>query len=89
VGELFKIGNLYATPGILEKIPQSEIIKALNKHSQGDWGDICEEDRKTNNEAVETGCRIMSAYHSANGITFWIITEADRNATTILLPSEY
>ena len=54
-----------------------------------DWGDVSEEDRKANDEAIDFGSRILSSYADRHGIRFWIITEADRSATTILLPEDY
>jgi hypothetical protein len=55
----------------------------------GDWGDLDEEDRRENERSLEDGCRLLSAYHLRDGTKIWIITEADRSATTLLLPSEY
>lgn len=62
---------------------------ALARHAAGDWGDLCDEDWHTNNEAPKNGARLFSAYHSDDGVKFWIITEADRSVTTVLLPEEY
>ena len=64
-------------------------LPALSVTAPGDFGDVSEEDWELNEEAVDTGDRILSAYHDRNGVKFWIITEWDRSATTILLPSEY
>ena len=66
----------------------------LARHSAGDWGDLSDEDRELNEQAVIDGSRILSAYHTKNGTKIWIITEAtddtgQRSATTILLPEEY
>jgi len=55
----------------------------------GDWGDLCDEDKKVNDRAVAEGSRILSAYQAVNSTKFWIITEADRSATTVLLPEDY
>lgn len=86
---MFELGDLYATPGVLEVTTTLERIEAIQRHLSGDWGDVCEEDWELNNEAVEMGYRILSAYTTSKGIKFWVITEADRSATTILLPDEY
>jgi len=86
---MFNLGNLYATPGVLEVVTDIEIIKSICRHLSGDWGEICKEDWDLNNEAVEMGYRILSVYTTSKGVNFWIITEADRSATTILLPEEY
>ena len=86
---MFKLGDLYATPGVLEETTTIERFEALQRHLSKDWGDVCEEDWELNDEAVEMGYRILSAYTTSKGIKFWVITEADRSATTILLPDEY
>ena len=86
---LFKLGDIFVTPGALEVILKEDINLALQKHANGDWGEVCKEDWELNDEALELGYRILSVYTSSNGVKFWIITEADRSATTILLPEEY
>lgn len=86
---LFKPGRVVATPGVLKKIPGLKLTSALKRHLQGDWGDVCDEGRATNDRAVKSGERIFSVYHSESEVKFWIITEWDRSATTILLPDEY
>ena len=86
---LFPMGHLLATPGALEMIDGDELINALERHLRGDWGDVCDADRTENNRALKYGRRLLSAYHTAKDVKFWIITEADRSATTVLLPEEY
>jgi len=86
---IFKSGQVVATPGALELVSNNEITKALDRHFSGDWGDLCEEDKTVNDEAVISGDRILSAYHTEAGDKFWIITEWDRSVTTVLLPEEY
>lgn len=86
---MFKLGEIYVTPGVMNRIPQFEIHEALVRHVNGDWGEVCKEDWELNDEALELGHRILSVYTSSNGVKFWIITEADRSITTILLPEEY
>ena len=85
----FEAGQLGITPGAQDLIPTKEVEVALNRHVAGDWGDICEEDRAQNEWALKNEARLMSVYDSHTGERFWIITEADRSSTTILLPSEY
>lgn len=85
----FGLGRTLTTPGALEAIPQEEVFRALQRHADGDWGEVCPEDAEENTFAVENGLRILSAYTSSSGVKFWIITEADRSATTVLLPNEY
>jgi hypothetical protein len=90
----FDPGSLYLTPGARDALTHEELMLALSRHVQGDWGDCCPEDQQRNNEALMDGCRIFSVYHTADGTKFWIITEAvgddgRRAATTALLPDEY
>ena len=90
-GALFNPGRLLATPGVMEATKKAGqgIEPLLRRHLAGDWGDVCDEDRETNNEALELGNRLVSSYNLSNGVKVWIITECDRSATTFLLPSEY
>lgn len=83
------LGRTLATPGVLEKTTPMERAIALIRHGYGDWGDVCGEDWQSNDRALQNGARLLSVYHTADGTTFWVITEADRSATTILLPEEY
>lgn len=85
----FELGQLVATPGALEALTHGDILKSLQRHLAGDWGDVDEEDRAANDRALIEGSRLLSSYKSESGVKFWIITEADRSATTVLLPSEY
>ena len=65
------------------------VLELVDKHASGDWGDICEEDKGVNEDALHYGNRVMSVYNITNTESIWIITEADRRSTTILLPEEY
>ena len=65
------------------------MLTALGRHTNSDWGDCCPEDWRENDFAVDKYLRLFSVYHDRSGTKFWIITEADRSATTILLPDEY
>ncbi len=85
----FDPGQLGITPGAQEAIPSEEVQAAFNRHVQGDWGDTCDDDSAQNEWALKNDARLLSVYTSESGETFWIITEADRSSTTILLPSEY
>lgn len=85
----FPLGQLLATPGVLTEVPPEEISAALARHSMGDWGDLDKEDIDENNRALTDGSRLFSSYRSLSRVKFWIITESDRSATTVLLPSEY
>jgi len=85
----FSFGHLVATPNALNQIPSDEILCALARHARGDWGDLDAEDRNSNERALKLGGRLFSEYYSLQKIKFWIITEADRSATTVLLPEDY
>jgi len=89
---LFDLGQLVATPGALaalEKSGQSP-MDFLSRHVTGDWGEIPEEDRKENQFSLENGFRLLSSYRTNAGDTVvWVITEANRSHTTLLLPDEY
>ena len=87
--KLFQTGQIYAMPEASRTLPSGEMISALERHSYGDWGDLVDEDRTINNNALKDDGLLLSAYISETGTRFWIITEADRSQTTILLPSEY
>lgn len=97
-----RLGHVYATSGVIElietgKISLSQLSEYATRHRAGDWGDTCDEDKKLNDEALINGSRILSAWPiDPNGERkgwgdncIWIITEADRSVTTILLPKEY
>lgn len=80
-----------ATPGALRACDESQTnpVQLLRRHVTGDWGDLEAEDRAANNAALVSGARILSAYSLATDERLWIITEADRASTTLLLPMEY
>jgi hypothetical protein len=85
----FPLGRILATPGVLACVPQEELLAAIARHANGDWGDVDEDDRNSNDAALRDGARLLSAYRTQAGVKFWIITEADRSTTTVLLPEEY
>jgi hypothetical protein len=87
----FQLGRMVATPGALEALQNAgqDAIEFIRRHSQGDWGDLGEEDKRENEFSVGKELRIFSAYHLKDETKIWIITESDRSATTVLLPSEY
>lgn len=88
---LFAPGQIVSTPGALAVLAESNQQPAefLSRHLNGDWGELCEDDKQSNQEALEHNLRILSAYRTLAGSKLWIITEADRSVTTILLPEEY
>ena len=88
---LFQLGQVVATPGSLDALQKAgqSASEFLSRHVRGDWGDLDAEDKAANNEALKYGGRIFSAYHLSDETKIWIITEADRTCTCVLLPSEY
>src|ERR1700752_5308527 len=88
---LFPLGRPPAPPGGLDVLTQAgqTPTEFLSRHQRGDWGQCCEEDARENDHSVKQGFRIFSVYTTCKGEKLWIITEADRSATTLLLPSEY
>jgi hypothetical protein len=95
--KLFELGQIVSTPGALAACSRDYMGQCLTRHIRGDWGIVCAEDRKANFDALFNGGRLLSAYpidpaKPCKGFgenTLWIITEADRSATTFLLPKEY
>jgi hypothetical protein len=85
----FALGRTVATPGALAALTGEDIARALSRHQSGDWGELDPFDREENEAALSEGFRLLSAYNSAGGTRFWVITQADRSATTVLLPEEY
>jgi hypothetical protein len=86
---LFRLGRILSTPSALSKLDNADILNGIQRHQAGDWGDVDDHDRRANDRALQEGARLFSVYHSARVIRFWIITEADRSATTVLLPEDY
>lgn len=86
----FLLGQLVATPGALEALQDTgqNALEFLSRHQHGDWGDLDEEDKKENEFSVLHNLRILSAYTLKTGVKIWVITEADRSVTTILLPDD-
>lgn len=84
----FPLGQIVVTTNAVTRLSRREIHAGLRRHAGGDWGDLDDEDRQQNELALKHGCRLLSAYGQGDR-KFWVITEADRSATTILLPSDY
>jgi hypothetical protein len=87
----FSLGAVVATPGVLQAFALAEenYLPFLMRHAQGDWGGVCPEDAEANDQACEAGERLLSSYKLRDGTKVWIMTEADRSSTCILLPEEY
>jgi hypothetical protein len=99
INAAFNTGQIVATRGVYGLACENPdfaqfIQKSLNRHVKGDWGDVDDEGKQSNDHALKQGIRLLSAYNDdrfpQNGVaTIWIITEADHSATTILFPDEY
>lgn len=88
---LFTAGRLVATPGalaLLEQVNRSP-LEYLSRHLRGDWGDLDQEDKTENELSLKNGFRLLSSYQVTDTVKLWVITEADRSLTTLLLPAEY
>lgn len=92
----FQLGQILATPGALEALQDSgqNVQFFIARHIRGDWGEVCDDDKRLNDQALVDGSRLLSAYTTLKGERLWIITEAcndegHRLATTALLPNEY
>jgi len=87
----FSLGQLVATPSALAAVEQSgdNLACFIRRHQQGDWGELCADDIRENEFSVANGLRLLSAYHLKDNTKIWVITEADRSVTTVLLPEEY
>jgi hypothetical protein len=88
---LFPLGRVVATPGALEALSNAQQGASLflDLHQTGEWGDVSDDDRAANTLALLTGERILSVYRTAQNVKLWVVTEADRSSTCILLPDEY
>jgi hypothetical protein len=90
---LFNLGRVIATPGAMELLTSvgESSARLLERHASGDWGEVPPEDARENERSLKYGWRLMSFYPvgEADGERVWIITEADRSSTCLLLPSEY
>ena len=84
------LGRVVATPGALQLLREAgeDPLHLLSRHASGDWGELDPHDRRENGLALKHGRRILSSYPAGGG-RVWVITEADRSVTTILLPEEY
>ena len=82
----FRIGKIISTTNALDQLTQDDILLAIGRHQAGDWDDG---DSQANERALAEGMRLWSVYHAGSGVKFWLITEADRSHTTVLLPEDY
>ena len=85
----FRMGRLMLTPNAMQFLSPGDVIEALCRHLHGDWGDVDEMDQRANELSLREDGRLFSVYHTEEMARFWIITEADRSATTVLMPGDY
>jgi hypothetical protein len=86
---VLRLGRIVSTPNALQSLTDEDILTGIQRHQAGDWGDLTDEDQASNDRALTEGTRIISAYNASNGTRFWVVTEADRSVTTVLLPEDY
>lgn len=88
---LFKLGRIVATPGAIEALDRAGAMawEFVARHVQGDFGEVDAEDRQANEDAIQHGERILSAYTLRTGERLWVITEADRSSSCVLRPEDY
>ena len=89
VKAIFQLGKIRITATAASTVNPEDVDRALARHAQGDWGECCRADREENDLSLREGFRLMSVYRDRDKTTFWIITEADRSGTTVLLPDDY
>ncbi len=85
----FEPGEIFIARGAGTELNREDVLRGLRCHLAGDWGDLGEDDWKANDDALREGSRLFSKYRYGDGKSFYIITESDRSATTIMLPEEY
>ena len=89
LGPKFPLGRVVITANAARTLAQEDVVIAIRRHARGDWGELDDHDRQQNQAALKEGSRLLSAYHDRNGVKFWIITEWNREVTTVLLPEDY
>ena len=85
----FSLGQTVSTRNALDTLNPGDVPVALGLHASGQWGDLCDQDVAENERSLEQGGRLFSVYYDRDGTKFYIITEADRSVTTVLLPEDY
>ncbi len=83
------LGQTVITAHAADALHPADVLDALSRHARGDWGEVCAADAAENELSITEGARLLSAYTDRSGVKFWIITEWDRSATTVLLPGDY
>lgn len=88
-GPRFPLGRLLITPNAQQRLNPDDVHNCIDRHAAGDWGECGAADREENDRSLQRQRRILSVYRDRRGTKFWVITEADRSATTVLLPEDY
>ena len=90
IAPLFELGAVVATPGVLGLLGGLEVSPSslIERHAAGDWGDVPAADARENERGLKHGLRVLSSYHLPTGERVWVITEADRSSTCVLLREE-
>ena len=89
IQETFPLGRIVITANAQDVLVHYDVRRAVQRHALRDWGEVSAADKAENELSLKEGCRILSAYHDSKGAKFWIITEADRSVTTVLLPEDH
>lgn len=85
----FRLGHIVITPNALSQLAPEDILAAIQRHQAGDWGEVSSHDHAENELSLKQGFRLLSVYRAQTGVRFWVITEADRSVTTLLMPEDY
>lgn len=87
----FPLGQCVTTPGAIDATTESgeDLRSFVRRHHCGDWGEVCDEDAQANEDALTDGSRLLSVYFTKNKVKLYVITEANRSVTTVLLADEY
>ena len=85
----FPLGAVRVTYGVEHALDSSDVVTGITRHARGDWGEVDEHDWSQNDDFVENGGQLLSQYTAKNGTLYWVVTESNRSATTVLLPEEY
>lgn len=85
----FELGRLFITRSAAAALSDQQVRAAISRHARCDWGHVTRQDWLANEQAVRVGGQLVSVYHSAEGVKFYVITDAGRDVTTLLLPEDY
>ena len=85
----FRLGQVLVTPGAIAALTREDVVRALNRHVRGDWGNVGEEEWRANDSALANSSLLLSSYRAEDGTRFWVITEEHRTFTVVILPEDY